>query len=459
MARRTPAQYDWDKALFNDRRLSKHFTSPRRSRIRTVTLHHMTILAPGDGSSSTVALEGCYRTWQTRQASANYGVSGNQVWQYVSDNDAAWANASSSNHETLSIEHANSTAGPSWKVSNKTMETGARLVASLHRLYGLGRPSRKTVKMHRDYYATACPGPFMVDHLGEYIARAARFYDGAKDEPTTPPAPKPPARPKTEPRQWFRLRGDNLGGFNDHGAKTWDDRLPDVVADIDKTKPAVQALLEVPNGKRTEVAKALADIDLDMVTKEMTNGRHLAIREGVERYGHGKLALAGGIPGDPKHGAWVACSPDGKKSNAVIVVTAQLQHVQTAAGAAARKREFASLMAQVDALRTPKTGVLKGRWSIPWTRVVLYVDTNDYDGILADEAARLGFFDAHDVAYQPLNPTLKTYRPFGTDVTKGPTTDMVLVYKTRTVRQSGTRVLNPQVLDHLTRWVDLGYSA
>lgn len=183
MTERTPDEYDWDDALFNDRRLSKHFTSPRRAPIRTVTLHHMTILAPGDGSDSTVALEGCYRTWQNRQASANYGVSGDQVWQYVSDNDAAWANASSSNHETLSIEHANSTAGPSWKVSDKTMQTGARLVATLHRLYGLGRPSRKTVKMHRDYYATACPGPYMVDHLDEYIAAAARFYDNPQDNP------------------------------------------------------------------------------------------------------------------------------------------------------------------------------------------------------------------------------------------------------------------------------------
>ena len=254
MARRTPAQYDWAKALFNDRRLSKHFTSPRRSKIKTVTLHHMTILAPGDGSGSTVALEGCYRTWQTRQASANYGVSGNQVWQYVSDGDAAWANASSSNHETLSIEHANSTAGPSWKVSGKTMETGARLVATLHRLYGLGRPSRKTVKMHRDYYATACPGPYMVDHLGEYIAAAARFYDqGADASPSKPtPAPKPRLI-KTKVATWNIPGADKIPNPSARAK-----RAGHIIRTVAPGILGVQEAVGISNGKPSVFAGVLA---------------------------------------------------------------------------------------------------------------------------------------------------------------------------------------------------------
>lgn len=194
MTVRTPAQYDWTLALFNDRRLSKNFTSPRRGKITHVTLHHMTIVAPADDPTSTVAVEGAYDTWMGgRAASANYGVSGELVWQYVSDNDAAWSDANStSNNSTLSIEHANSTAGPTWQISDQTMATGARLVATLHRLYGLGRPSRKTVRMHRDYYATACPGPYMVDHLNDYIAAAGRWYDGETPEPA--PTPEPTAQ-------------------------------------------------------------------------------------------------------------------------------------------------------------------------------------------------------------------------------------------------------------------------
>lgn len=192
MTSRTPEQYDWSKALFNDRRLTKNFTSPRRSKITHVTLHHMTIVAPADKPRSTIAVEGAYKTWMGgRAASANYGVSGELVWQYVSDNDAAWSDANStSNHSTLSIEHANSTAGPKWQVSDATMRTGQRLVACLHRLYGLGRPSRKTVRVHQDYYATACPGPYMMARLDDYIAAAAHFYDnpGAAD-------PEPPVEP------------------------------------------------------------------------------------------------------------------------------------------------------------------------------------------------------------------------------------------------------------------------
>ncbi len=193
MTTRSPEQYDWTKALFNDRRLSKNFTSPRRSKITHVTLHHMTIVAPVDKPRSTVAVEAAYDTWMGgRQASANYGVSGELVWQYVSDFDAAWSDANStSTHSTLSIEHANSTAGPGWEISAATMRTGQRLVACLHRLYGLGRPTRKTVRVHRDYYATACPGPYMMAHLDEYIAAAAHFYDHPDDSDSTSPEPDP----------------------------------------------------------------------------------------------------------------------------------------------------------------------------------------------------------------------------------------------------------------------------
>lgn len=197
MTKRNPAQYDWTNALFNDRRLTKHFTHPRRSKISHVTLHHMTIVSTGTDASNKAALEGCYTTWQSRPASANYGVAGDQVWQFVSDNDAPWSDADgASNHSTLSIEHANSTSEPTWKIGAETMATGAHLVATLHRLYGLGRPSRKTVRMHRDYYSTACPGPYMVAHLNDYIAAAQRFYDGT---PTPkPPAPVEPTEPKPQ---------------------------------------------------------------------------------------------------------------------------------------------------------------------------------------------------------------------------------------------------------------------
>lgn len=199
MTRRTPAQYDWDLALFNDRRLSKHFTSPRRAKISHVTLHHMTIVSSGSDAGNAGALEGCYDTWQNRKASANYGVAGDQVWQFVSDNDAPWSDANGpSNQSTLSIEHANSTAGPKWVVAAETMETGQRLVATLHRLYGLGRPSRKTVKVHQDFLATACPGPYMMARLDAYIAAAAKFYDAGAN-PVPPPDPTPVPDPDPTP--------------------------------------------------------------------------------------------------------------------------------------------------------------------------------------------------------------------------------------------------------------------
>lgn len=259
MVQRTPPQYDWDKALFNDRRLTKHFTSPRRSKITHVTLHHMTIVVPGSGSNSTSSLEGCYKTWQTREASANYGVSGNQVWQYVSDNDAAWSDAdSASNHSTLSIEHTNSTPGPSWQISDETMKTGARLVAHLHKLYALGRPSRKTVRMHRDYYATSCPGPYMVAHLSVYIAEAARVYDEITGVTPAPPVVTPPTT--TPLRHSSSVLIQNCASQRNDATVggAWSKRLPILAKVILDSDASFIVCPELYAGQRPALTKAIS---------------------------------------------------------------------------------------------------------------------------------------------------------------------------------------------------------
>src|SRR5690606_20676108 len=157
------------------RLLTKHYTSPRRDKIRFVIVHHMTIIGNGKGAAN----DACYRVWQTRQASAHYGVDGAKVTQFVRDGDAAWAAGNSTgNHAGISIEHANSTAAPHWRISETTWRTGARLAALLHVRHGLGRPvSGKTLRKHSEFTATACPGPFMDSIWSDYVREAQREYD------------------------------------------------------------------------------------------------------------------------------------------------------------------------------------------------------------------------------------------------------------------------------------------
>lgn len=196
MTRRTPEQYRWDKIEFDETILTKHFTKQASKDVKFIVVHHSTVIGKGDGRAN----DALYRIWQTRKASAHYGVDGRYVRQLVWDKDYAWATGSyTGNKYGISIEHANSTAGPKWLVSEETILTGARLVAHLHLFYRLGRPvSGKTLRRHKEFVSTACPGPYLGGtEWGEYVEQCQKFYDtltGSQPEPDPDPIPEPTKR-------------------------------------------------------------------------------------------------------------------------------------------------------------------------------------------------------------------------------------------------------------------------
>lgn len=222
MTRREPKNYDWDKLDFDEAILPakpNRIHHPRRQKIFGVTVHHMAMV--GHGSA---ALTACSNAWAKRPASAHYGVSDDgQVRQYVWDGDEAWACANSQgNQGTISIEHVNSKAAPTWEVAERTWRTGARLVAYLHNVYGLGRPvdgkTRRingtlvrvsgTLFKHSDWYSTACCGPYLGGKIwDDYLAEAQRVYDEiSSGKPAKPPTEaKPPAR-----KSYKVVKGDTL---------------------------------------------------------------------------------------------------------------------------------------------------------------------------------------------------------------------------------------------------------
>lgn len=174
--RRTPEQYDWNGLLFDETFLDLHYSPRPKKDLKFIVVHHMMVV----GNNAGAANDACFNIWQTREASAHYGVDGNHVRQFVNDTDYAWSTANTyGNEHGISIEHANTALAPNYPISDETLYTGARLVAHLHKAYGLGRPvAGVTVKQHRDFFATECPGPTLGrSRWPEYIETAQRIYD------------------------------------------------------------------------------------------------------------------------------------------------------------------------------------------------------------------------------------------------------------------------------------------
>jgi N-acetyl-anhydromuramyl-L-alanine amidase AmpD len=84
-----------------------------------------------------------------RQTSAHYGIEDEVIHQYVRDEDTAW-HARQANPFTIGIEHS---AQPGRDASAKTLETSAKLIASLAKKYGIEINS-ETIVPHNLYVAT-----------------------------------------------------------------------------------------------------------------------------------------------------------------------------------------------------------------------------------------------------------------------------------------------------------------
>lgn len=153
-----------------DRILSKHFTKGRSGRALQFTVVHY--------NAGDLSVEDCYNVWQTREASAHYQVaSDGTVGQLVWDADTAWhAGDWDANCKSIGIEHANQGDA----ITDACLESGAHLLAAIHKFYGLGRPEwMVNVFPHCHFSATSCPGPLKegTSCHNRYMARAQQWYD------------------------------------------------------------------------------------------------------------------------------------------------------------------------------------------------------------------------------------------------------------------------------------------
>lgn len=244
---------NWDKLEADrDLILDKHFTGGRDGcKIDKVILHH---------NGGNLSGEGCYRVWQTREASAHYQVDANGViTQIVWDGDTAWhAGNYQANCTSIGIEHADISTNP-WKISDATLDNGAHLTAAVCKYYGLGRPQYgKNVFFHKDFSATECPASIAGSQRDAYMHRAQEWYDkmtGSKPSATAKPAAKPSAPAKKSVETVAR---EVIAGQWGNG----DDRMNRLRAagyDAQAVQNRVNALLGVSTPSANVDLNALAD--------------------------------------------------------------------------------------------------------------------------------------------------------------------------------------------------------
>lgn len=153
--------------LVNYIKLSPYYDSRDGKKITDITIHHM---------AGNLTVEQCGQVFQTRPASANYGIDSNgRVGMYVQEQYASWANGNSaSNQRSITIELANNRTGGNWHVSDTAINKCIELCTDICRRNGIGRlnftgGTSGNLTMHRYFMATACPGDYLASKFS-YIA-------------------------------------------------------------------------------------------------------------------------------------------------------------------------------------------------------------------------------------------------------------------------------------------------
>lgn len=131
---------------------------------RKITIHHM---------AGNLSVETCGNVFQTRRASANYGIgSDGRVGLYVEERDRSWASSSADNDkQAITIEVAND-GGANWHVSDKAFDKLIDLCVDIcerndiKELVWTGDKTG-TLTVHRFFAATACPGDYLFSKMPE----------------------------------------------------------------------------------------------------------------------------------------------------------------------------------------------------------------------------------------------------------------------------------------------------
>lgn len=171
-----------NSSLVNYTKISPNSTKPRKDAIKKITIHHM---------AGNISVETCGNVFQTREASANYGIgTDGRVGMYVEEKNRSWcSNSPSNDHQAITIEVANDETGGQWHVSDKALAKLIDLCVdickrnNIAKLYYDGTTNGNLTR-HNMFKDTTCPGPYLQSKF-PYIADEVNKRLNASDN-TTP---------------------------------------------------------------------------------------------------------------------------------------------------------------------------------------------------------------------------------------------------------------------------------
>lgn len=191
-------------------------------KIDKIFVHHM---------AGNLTVQQCGNVFKTREASAHYGINGNQIGQYVDESEPAWHCGNKAyNLRSIGIECANcGGASTNWKVSDTTIKTLIKLLVDICRRNGIKKLNftgnlNGNICLHCYTQATACPGGYLKSKMKWITDQAnAELAKGGTPTPAPTPAKKTwldrkcPFLVKVEIDDLYIRKG---AGIKDYGRQT-----------------------------------------------------------------------------------------------------------------------------------------------------------------------------------------------------------------------------------------------
>jgi N-acetyl-anhydromuramyl-L-alanine amidase AmpD len=164
----------------------KKYSERGGQKVSRVIVHHWAGTSGGDTSLASPG----------RDASANYVLySDGTLKSQVPEEFRAWTSGGQAiDAPSITVEVQNSTNAPEWRVSDAAIAKLTELVTDIARRYGWGSVTASRVRGHREFAATACPGPYLFPKLASIAANA----DRALKAPITPTTAKPSGQEEDE---------------------------------------------------------------------------------------------------------------------------------------------------------------------------------------------------------------------------------------------------------------------
>ena len=155
--------------------ITRKYSSRGGNRVTRLIIHH-TAGGTNTGNEYELALN------TNRSASVNYVLrTDGSFTGIVPEESRAWTSGSfNADKNAITVETVNTTGAPSWQVADIQLERLAQLAADVSRRYGLGAiVVGKNLYGHRDWYQTACPGPYLYPRLDDIAKRANQLLGGS----------------------------------------------------------------------------------------------------------------------------------------------------------------------------------------------------------------------------------------------------------------------------------------